>query len=98
MKTAFFFGLSADRLELPLQNGCSIWNRKWNRIIHVMPAEAGIQRLKSLDPGQKHAGMTIQWDSNGSDPLLHVLVNLLIRAFNNKGFLYSARRRGTVDV
>jgi hypothetical protein len=24
----------------------------------VVPAEAGIQRLKSLDPGQKHAGMT----------------------------------------
>ena len=29
------------------------------RKIHVMPAEAGIQRLKSLDPGQNHAGMTI---------------------------------------
>ena len=33
----------------------------------VLPAEAGIQRLKSLDPGQKHAGMTIKWDSNASD-------------------------------
>jgi len=31
----------------------------------VLPAEAGIQRLKSLDPGQKHAGMTIKWDSRG---------------------------------
>jgi hypothetical protein len=26
--------------------------------MRVMPAEAGIQRLKSLDPGQKQAGMT----------------------------------------
>jgi len=34
----------------------------------VMPAEAGIQCLKSLDPGQKHAGMTIKWDSSGSKP------------------------------
>ena len=34
----------------------------------VVPAEAGIQRLKSLDPGQKHAGMTIKWDSNGIYP------------------------------
>jgi len=25
----------------------------------VMPAEAGIQRLKSLDSGYKHAGMTV---------------------------------------
>jgi hypothetical protein len=25
----------------------------------VMPAEAGIQRLKSLDSSQKHAGMTV---------------------------------------
>jgi hypothetical protein len=25
----------------------------------VMPAAAGIQRLKSLDPGQIHAGMTM---------------------------------------
>ena len=31
----------------------------------VLPAEAGTQRLKSLDPGQKHAGMTIKWDSSG---------------------------------
>ena len=30
-----------------------------------MPAEAGIQRLKTLDPGQNHAGMTCKWDSNG---------------------------------
>jgi hypothetical protein len=30
----------------------------------VMPAEAGIQRLKSLDPGLKPAEMTIKWDSN----------------------------------
>jgi hypothetical protein len=30
----------------------------------VLPAEAGTQRLKSLDPGQKHAGMTIEWDSS----------------------------------
>jgi len=29
------------------------------RKIYVMPAEAGIQRLKSLDPGQNRAGMTI---------------------------------------
>ena len=28
-----------------------------------MPAEAGIQCLKSLDPSQKHAGMTRKWDS-----------------------------------
>ena len=34
----------------------------------VLPAQAGIQRLKSLDPGQQHAGMTIKWDSNGSLP------------------------------
>ena len=38
------------------------------RKILVLPAAAGIQRLKSLDPGQKHAGMTIKWDSSGSDP------------------------------
>jgi hypothetical protein len=25
----------------------------------VMPAQAGIQRLQPLDPGQKHAGMTV---------------------------------------
>jgi hypothetical protein len=45
----------------------------------VVPAEAGIQRLKSLDPGQKHAGMTGKWkhagmtrtcDSNGSIPVV----------------------------
>ena len=34
-----------------------------NHEMFVVPAEAGIQRLKSLDPGQKHAGMTIKWDS-----------------------------------
>jgi hypothetical protein len=32
----------------------------------VLPAEAGIQRLQSLDPGQRHAGMTMKWDSNDS--------------------------------
>jgi hypothetical protein len=32
----------------------------------VLPAEAGIQRLKSLDFGQIHAGMTIVWDICGS--------------------------------
>jgi hypothetical protein len=26
---------------------------------------AGTQRLKSLDPGYKHAGMTVVWDING---------------------------------
>jgi len=31
----------------------------------VVPAEAGIQRLKSLDPGQKHAGMTSMWKHAG---------------------------------
>jgi hypothetical protein len=31
-----------------------------------MPAKAGIQRLKSLDSGQKHAGMTVVWDISGS--------------------------------
>ena len=36
--------------------------------MHVVPAEAGIQRLKSLDPGLKHAGMTNKWDSNAVDP------------------------------
>ena len=30
-----------------------------NHEMFVVPAEAGIQRLKSLDPGQIHAGMTI---------------------------------------
>ena len=30
----------------------------------VMPAQAGIQRLKSLDHGQKHAGMTHKSDSS----------------------------------
>ena len=40
--------------------------RTITRRMLVVPAEAGIQRLKSLDPGQKHAGMTIKWDSNGS--------------------------------
>ena len=33
----------------------------------VMPAKAGIQRLKSLDPGQKHAGMTIKWESSDTN-------------------------------
>jgi len=32
----------------------------------VLPAEAGIQRLKSLDSGQKHAGMTLASDISGS--------------------------------
>jgi hypothetical protein len=37
----------------------------------VVPAEAGIQRLKSLDSSQKHAGMTVserlfELKSNGS--------------------------------
>ena len=36
----------------------------------VLPAQAGIQRLKSLDTGQQHAGMTIKWDSSGSVPFL----------------------------
>ena len=35
-------------------------------ILLVMPAAAGIQRLKSLDPGQKHAGMTTIRDNNAS--------------------------------
>ena len=30
----------------------------------VVPAEADIQRLKSLGPGQKHAGMTIMLGSH----------------------------------
>jgi hypothetical protein len=37
----------------------------------VLPAQAGIQRLKSLDPGQQHAGMTIKWDSSDSGPFIH---------------------------
>lgn len=45
--------------------------------MHILPAEAGILRLKSLDPGQKHAGMTGQklagittkQDSNGTQLL-----------------------------
>jgi hypothetical protein len=47
-------------------------------INHVMPAQerhprmllsgTGIQCLKSLDPGQKHAGMTIKRDGSGSAP------------------------------
>jgi len=40
----------------------------------VVPAEAGIQCLKSLDPGQKHAGMTIKWDSSGAD-LFSIVIN-----------------------
>ena len=36
----------------------------------VVPAEADIQRLKSLDPGQKHARMTTMWDSNGLNPII----------------------------
>ena len=43
----------------------------------VVPAEAGIQRLKSLDPGQKHAGMTIKWDSSGPNPMISLLDQLL---------------------
>jgi hypothetical protein len=34
----------------------------------VLPAQAGIQRLKSLDTGQQHAGMTIKRDSSGLEP------------------------------
>ena len=46
-----------------------------NHEMFVVPAEAGIQRLKSLDPGQKHAGMTIKWDSTEPAPLLpHIIV------------------------
>ena len=63
----FFYGWSADRLEFPEQNECSVWRTKGARIIRVLPAQAGIQRLKSLDHGQQHAGMTIKWDSSGSD-------------------------------
>jgi hypothetical protein len=43
----------------------------------VAPAEAGIQRLESLEPGQKHAGMTNMWDSNGLHPI--ILNSSLIR-------------------
>jgi hypothetical protein len=50
----------------------------------VLPAEAGIQRLKSLDPGQKHAGMTITWDSHGSDPFtIQNMVLLLVLALQS---------------
>ena len=59
-----FYGLSVDRLEFPEQNACCVWRTKEPLIVHVVPAEAGIQRLESLDPGQKHAGMTIMWDSS----------------------------------
>ncbi|MGB5278833.1 MAG: hypothetical protein WBP02_16900 [Gammaproteobacteria bacterium] len=31
----------------------------------AVSAEAGIDRLKSLDPGQKHAGMTKKWKHAG---------------------------------
>ena len=41
--------------------------------MHVVPAEAGIQRLKSLSPGQKHAGMTIKWDIYGPTPVISSL-------------------------
>jgi len=34
-------------------------------------SNAGIQRLKSLQPGQKHAGLTIKSDSSGSVPFLN---------------------------
>ena len=36
--------------------------------IFVVPAEAGIERLKSLDHGLKHAGMTTKLDGSGFDP------------------------------
>ena len=39
--------------------------------ILVLPAEAGIQRLKSLDSGQKHAGMTLARDISGSRQIYH---------------------------
>jgi len=38
----------------------------------VVPAEAGIQCLKSLDPGQKNAGMTIKWDSSGVEAFYYI--------------------------
>ena len=38
-------------------------------IMFVLPAEAGIQRLKSMDPGHKQARMTIMWDSRGNVPI-----------------------------
>ena len=43
-----------------------------NHEMFVVPAEAGIQRLKSLDPGQQHAGMAIKWDSTDYYPKLNL--------------------------
>ena len=45
-----------------------------NREMFVVPAEAGIQRLKSLGPGQIHAGITIKWDSTDSEPFNYKLL------------------------
>ena len=56
------------------------------RKILVLPAAAGIQRLKSLDPGQKHAGMTIKWDSSGAlvlKDLYHLSLAMLFEAIRN---------------
>jgi hypothetical protein len=46
--------------ELNLSAATGIQNNR-----HSGKFVAGIQRLKSLDPGYKHAGMTTKWDSNG---------------------------------
>ena len=43
---------------------------------YVVPAQAGIQRLKSLDPGPKLAGMTRKWDSSGNVPFSLYTVRL----------------------
>ena len=34
---------------------------------------AGIQWLKTLDPGQNHAGMTLKWESNGLSAYVSIL-------------------------
>jgi len=44
--------------------------------MHVMPAQAGIQCLKSLDSSSKHAGMTRKWDSSGFNLLQFIRVVL----------------------
>jgi len=45
--------------------------------MHVVPAEAGIQRLKSLDPGLKHAGMTNMWDNSDSEPFIPLMKEVI---------------------
>ena len=56
-----------------------------NHEMFVVPAEAGIQRLKSLDPGQKHAGMTIKWDSTESGAFNYSLFSEIQLAFSYAG-------------